>query len=343
MSLFKKYISIIQEASYDDSEKRDILKSINDPEVFSYLINEDNQIIDIITFDNAKTRFRTYLVKLINENKLIDEDSKEKIGDFLKFLNNDKNMVKEVEELEDIRTKEDEKYEESDKVKLFNSKMKSVFIFDDTNTISFRNKIVLNSSIGNIIAKNFSSDPVPFIKDYKLVSPKKLVDMSGKQIIKKLQTLSTKKTKKDEPKQKSISSSIDDKFYKVLSSILNFTKDQINEILKDNKVSEMRARTMSIGYFFDEVNERAFKKYGYYMNKVGDEILFNKNKPSYDMNTSIKSLKLEKDELDMLISNTLIEAEEEDKVTDKEDILSMTLNKLKDAFPKTFEKFIKSE
>ena len=37
------------------------------------------------------------------------------------------------------------------------------------------------------------------------------------------------------------------------------------------------------------------------------------------------------------------ELKEEDKVTDKEDILSMTLNKLKDAFPKTFEKFIKSE
>lgn len=342
MSLFKKYISIIQEASYDDSEKRDILKSINDPKVFSYLINEDNQIIDIITFDNAKTRFRTYLVKLINENKLIDEYSKEKIGDFLKFLNNDKNMVKEVEELEDIRTKEDEKYEESDKVKLFNSKMKSVFIFDDTNTISFRNKIVLNSSIGNIIAKNFSSDPVPFIKDYKLVSPKKLVDMSGKQIIKKLQTPSTKKTKKDEPKQKSISSSIDDKFYKVLSSILNFTKDQINEILKDNKVSEMRARTMSIGYFFDEVNERAFEKYGYYMNKVGDEILFNENKPSYDMNTSIKSLKLNKDELKDLIKNTLEEADEDEKVIDEEEILLMTLTQLKEAFPKTFEKFTES-
>lgn len=312
MSLFKKYFSIIQEASYSSSEKRGISSSIENPDVFCYLIDENNNIIETIMFNEAKNmKFSSFLLKL-KENDNIDKKSKENILSFLK----------KSDDLINIK-------------QLFDVNFESIKILID--------KAKKDSSIGNVIGKIFSGDPAPFIKGYQLITPKKLVSMAGKQIIQKLETPSTKKVKKTEPKQKSISSSIDDKFYKVLSSVLNFNKDQINEILKDNKVSEMRARTMNIGYFFDEVNSKAFEKYGYYMVKVGDEILFSKNKPSYDMNTSIKSLKLNEDQLKMLIFNTLSEAEEEDKVVDEEEILSMTLRELGQAFPNTLEKFLSAK
>ena len=359
MSLFKKYFSIVQESLSEMKDDTAILDN------YYLLVNEKNDIISQISFNDSQLELQSFLSTL---DKVLDNNSKTKIKILFKEIENKKKDIKKIKleaqlEQKKIENKivEDRKsgivfspqeiddfYKEIDKKqrqaknriqKIIQELKVDIFQVDDFFINDFKRTLIYKiSTLESIITDYFSVNPSPFIKGYILITPDKFL--------------------KFRTSEKNIFIDKTERFNKVLeNSDLGFSKKQIEEILKDalenHKISQIRAKTMNIGYFFDEISSNFFQKYGFSTKKDIDNIIFTKitalakrkNLGTLEdkkdrMNTSISQLNLSKDRFEFLINSCLAEAERNEMFVDSYEIEKMTLNRIQQLFPETFEEFI---
>ena len=245
MSLFKKYISIIQEAiTYDNEDRKQILDHYNDSNIFCYLIDEKGDVIIRITKEDAKNKtFLTFLKELGLNNK-IDIDIRSKI--------------KNITQIDNIET------EISPRLFVFN--------LSKLNTKALITEILLGGKLGKIIGIFFKDDEADFITDkYKLIIPRLYVIKYKDHILKNY--------KNEEEKETVIS--INDKFLIVLRDKLKLSEEEISSIMKETGISEGRARTMNIGYFLSKYPD----PFTNYSAKISDDMVLisKKSKKQYDL------------------------------------------------------------
>ena len=303
MSLFKKYISIIQEG-YSDSEKRTILNSYKKPDVFCYLINQEKYIIEEISYDYAKKQKLGDLLNKLKSNSNIDDDTKKNIANF------NKNKT-------DIS-------------------IMNLFKINKESLKKFQEKIIEDVSLGKIITGFFSGDPIEFISNYRLITPEKYVKLYKDDILKRLESESSAKKQENKKEVKKIEASINDKFLSVIKDKLKFSEDKISSIMSQNKISPIRARTMSIGYFLDEVNSNPFN--GYNVDKKEDIIVISKkeydDKESLEYN-AIQIAGISKDKLKEVVDNAFSSSYNSDdgsEMYNKDEIMKMEYGMFKDIF-----------
>ena len=213
MSLFKKYISIIQEASYSKD-----ISSISDENIFCFLIDEDGKKIHTIykkisqdklgkDSSSINDSLKSFLLKLKNQIRfphtdivLISKGQKintkieksDKINSVFKKLGlTTEEIKKALEELNisvsrsmtnNIDTFLSDKggfisfLENKFVIKSKLDKKNIPFILSQQEDISLLNKFLKEDDITKIkvfISRLFEDDPVDFIIGYKLISPEK--------------------------------------------------------------------------------------------------------------------------------------------------------------------------
>ena len=359
MSLFKKYISIVQESLSEMKHDSAILDN------YYLLVNEKDDIVYQITFDDSQLELQSFLFKL---SDFIDNNAKTKIQELFREIENKKNEIKKIKakaesEQNEIETKivkdrksgkvfspqeVDDFYKELYKKqsqmknriqKIIQGLKVEIFQIDDFFINDFKRVLMYKKpTLESIITDYFSDNPSKFIGGYTLITPDKFLKFKSS--------------------EKSIFINKADRFYEVLKNIeLDFSKEQIEKILQDvldnHKISQGRARTMNIGYFFDEISSNFFQKYGFSTKKDSDNIIFTKmgslpkmknlgtkEDKTDRMNTSISQLNLSKDRFEFLINSSLAEAERNEMYVDSDEIEKMTLNRIAQLFPETFEEFM---